>query len=513
MKQNIKNNNTRNIASKLYSGNYYDFMLFKGETKEYNKSYLDSLSIADFSALNIKNGCLYSDKIWDKAINDGIELNNIGFTGIDNGLIAYRKDRVSNTEFLNLFLKSNFKIDYDDKRLFMAPITGNTLQYTYPIFLKKDNEKYLACKGGFFQGFFKLYGNKYQVLPDEIEDNLMLHFELRPRSDYQIETNTINHKHPNNKGIFFYIGTRAENKFWEYYEKDLEILEQLNKNESSNIKVCSKPNINDYIKDDYMTKDIIITDDFSFTDSKGREHNIHGYNEIETDNKFLLFDRTKDGYTINNWVEGSKAKIVDINNCDNPNYFLLMNKTKTGYTINTIDSYKETHIKSYDLYKDIINNAFALRINENGAIGYRYIVSDECNNKKISILEEYSKDDIVEIDKWNNINVKFVVINKDKMKILFYVNGNLVLVSKDIQKFNLKNLNDVAEKQECVPYNISLGGGSIGLMEAIYPNYYDIPKYILPIENYFCGSFIGDIKSFKMYNGNIDYSIVKDYLS
>ena len=99
------------------------------------------------------------------------------------------------------------------------------------------------------------------------------------------------------------------------------------------------------------------------------------------------------------------------------------------------------------------------------------------------------------------------------LKILFYVNGNLVLVSKDIQKFNLKNLNDVAEKQECVPYNISLGGGSIGLMEAIYPNYYDIPKYILPIENYFCGSFIGDIKSFKMYNGNIDYSIVKDYLS
>jgi hypothetical protein len=50
-------------------------------------------------------------------------------------------------------------------------------------------------------------------------------------------------------------------------------------------------------------------------------------------------------------------------------------------------------------------------------------------------------------------------------------------------------------------------------METILPNYYAISEYILPIEKYFCGSFMGDIKSFKMYEGFIDYSSIKHYLS
>ena len=45
------------------------------------------------------------------------------------------------------------------------------------------------------------------------------------------------------------------------------------------------------------------------------------------------------------------------------------------------------------------------------------------------------------------------------------------------------------------------------------PDFYDIPGYILPIEKDFCGSFIGDIKSFKIYLGLIDYYSIKNYLS
>ena len=69
------------------------------------------------------------------------------------------------------------------------------------------------------------------------------------------------------------------------------------------------------------------------------------------------------------------------------------------------------------------------------------------------------------------------------------------------------------EKQETVPYNISLGGGSLGLLETILPNYYAISDYILPIERDFCGTFMGDIKSFKMYGGFINYSTIVNYLS
>ena len=204
MKQNIKNNHNKLISSRLYSANYFDFMLFKGETIKYNKSYLDNITIADFSSFDIDNGVLYSDTIWSKAINEGIELNNIGFTGMDNGFISFRKDRITNEKFLELFLNSKFEIGSDDKRFFMTPITGNTLDYDYPLYLTEDDDRYLSFKGGFYQGFFKLHGHKYQVLPDTIDNGITLHFEIRPRTDYEITERLINYNHPNNKGFFFY---------------------------------------------------------------------------------------------------------------------------------------------------------------------------------------------------------------------------------------------------------------------------------------------------------------------
>ena len=101
MRQNIKNNRDKSIKAKLYHGRYYDFALFRGEISKYGKEYIDSLAVADFSSLNIKDNVLYSDATWSKSINDGVKLENIGFTGMDNGLISFRKDRITNEEFLN----------------------------------------------------------------------------------------------------------------------------------------------------------------------------------------------------------------------------------------------------------------------------------------------------------------------------------------------------------------------------------------------------------------------------
>ena len=96
------------------------------------------------------------------------------------------------------------------------------------------------------------------------------------------------------------------------------------------------------------------------------------------------------------------------------------------------------------------------------------------------------------------------------MKIMIYVNKYLVFVSKPLDAFRFKEIDEVSQKQEGVPYNISLGGGSIGLLESILPNYYAISDYILPIERDFCGTFMGDIKSFKIYGGNINYNTIKN---
>jgi hypothetical protein len=104
-------------------------------------------------------------------------------------------------------------------------------------------------------------------------------------------------------------------------------------------------------------------------------------------------------------------------------------------------------------------------------------------------------------------------MNDNEMKLYFYVNGFLVFISKTLKPFAFKHINDVPEKQETVPYNISIGGGSLGLMETILTDYYAISNYVLPIEKHFCGSFMGDIQTFKMYGGYVGYSSVINYLS
>ena len=261
---------------------------------------------------------------------------------------------------------------------------------------------------------------------------------------------------------------------------------------------CPEINNNKAFEENYIGEGLLI-DETLIKDSEGHNINEKGYVEIETDNKFLLFDRTPNGVTTNSWVEGSKMKLIGKKNWPNANYFTIMNQTNTGYTIDTIESYNNDHENEFNIYKDISDNVFALRITKNGEIGYRYGILDCENENKYSLIEEYSKPNIIKPNEWNNILVKFNLISSNKMKVLIYVNSYLIFVSKEINTFNFRKLDEVNEKQETVPYNISLGGGTLGLVETILPNYYNISDYILPIERDFCGSFLGDIKDFKIY--------------
>ena len=611
MHQNIKNNNVKSLDAKLYSAKYYDFMLYKGETNHQDVNDLNNMTLADFSTLDIVDGILYSKTSWSGATNEGVELNNIGFTGMDNGLISFKKDRITNSEFLDLLLNSKYTIKEGDNRLFLTPVTGNTQMYDYPMFLYNDgDEKYIVCNGGFYQGFFKLYGHNYEVLPYKLDNEWVMHFNLRPRTDYDTPTNTVNHTHKNNDGIFFFMGLRAENKFWPFYKTDSSVMKEMLKPEAQNEgyfdgcgesgatydstennvvflenewvssetpefkydgyfaigdgyfvpdfstsskdyvkpntdavivnKKCNKCECDNYFKDSYFDErrpekenGKFVEDDFigsGATISKDGYANYDGYHmreyaidEIVTDNKFLLFDRTPSGFTVNNWEEGTKLVLTRRQQWPNANYFLLMNRTCTGYTVDTIQNYNESNEYDYNIHKDIRGNVFALRIKEDGSIGYRYGVFDCENENRYSVIEEYSKPGMVKNDEWNSINVRFSMISgyrnecddrNRKMKIYIYVNGFLVFVSKNIDAFTFKHLDkDDSSKQETVPYNISLGGGTLGLLETILPNYYAISDYILPIERDFCGTFIGDIKSFKMYGGFVNYSTIRNYLS
>ena len=97
------------------------------------------------------------------------------------------------------------------------------------------------------------------------------------------------------------------------------------------------------------------------------------------------------------------------------------------------------------------------------------------------------------------------------MKIFIYVNGYLKLVSQELPEFRFRELNEYYDKQEGVPFSISLGGGTQGLAESMWIDNYTRPYCrILPIEENFGGSFIGDIRSFKFYDCQMQYNEIKN---
>lgn len=595
MFKNIKHNNVRSLKLKLRNDKYYDFMLYRGECVSTRGN---NCVVADIKPYNMSGGRVVSEIEWENAVNNDITLKNIGYTGVDNGLIQFRRDRVSNAEFLKIYTESEYEVE-NSKAFYMTPVSGNSFQYKYPYSLEDDGKGgYISLRGGFLQGFYKLFGHDYQTLPNEIDGEWNLEFVLR-RKNEEINHRILNYNHPENSGFFFYIGTRAENKFWRLYDLKNDISDLYDsKNHHDGYFEDGAPDLSNVINTDYFSEkeddelmpkkvgynsrcnctnhqyiDDLYSEDSYFdfntnggckiddyfsdaytgnyhisedcdsagysigneyyeqeislkdlilTTDNGYELDKRGYFEIKTDNKFVTFDHTKDGFTTKTFDPENPYVIYEgRRNWKNHNYFILMNHTSTGYTTKTIEKYLEENEKKYDIYKDIRDNAFGLKINEDGSIEYRYGITDCDNENKYKTEVEVSKPNLIPMDEWVTINVRFFILNssdiecgtnvgKRKMKMYVYVNGNLVLISKELPEFRFRELDDAKEKQETVPFNISLGGGTQGLADGIWLNYFEKPDYKFPLERDFCGTFIGDIKSFKFYNCFLDYNSIND---
>lgn len=256
---------------------------------------------------------------------------------------------------------------------------------------------------------------------------------------------------------------------------------------------------------EYLEGELNISD-FQYETDNGLPMNISKQYYFETDNKFLLFDRTCNGFNINNWLEGTKVTFYGSRNEIKENLFLLANRTKTGYTISDIEQLKKNKTQEYNPYSDLYHNALAFQITDKGEIGYKYLVLD-CDKEEehyVNILSGFSYENVIKDKEWEVVNIKIIPKN-DVMIIYFYVNGKLVYITNELPIINFRKLNEIYEKQEGVPYNISLGGGSQGLAETIMPNYMLLPTKVYPIEKHFAGTFIGWIKSFKFYTCGMEY--------
>lgn len=417
---------------------------------------------------------------WDKATNNGIILNNIGLTGIDNGLITYDKNNITDDEFLKILQESSLVIDDSDYRLHLNKVNGNNNIYSYNTLQTQDNnENVIKLNGGWYQGFFHINdGCDYKVLPKSLTNSgWELQFKLKPEDNkLQLLKPTLNDVYPENKGIFFYIGVRAENKWYKYYN------------------------------DTNLTTELTTDDELQINSN---------VNKITTDNKFIFYNRTVNGITTKtkNPPESFEVIIPKYKLSDHVNYFTIMNRGKNGYTTQTIHQHENYNInKKYNIVKDLINNALAFQIKEDGSVGYKYLVKDCDNENQYSIANEWSYPNLIKKGEWVTIDVRIKPIENTTMRLMFYINGKLVLYSKELPILNLRQLDDDYNKQEGVPYNISIGGGTQGLCDVVYDNKDELPQDILFLEKEFGGSFIGLFKSFKFFTCDKNYNQINENL-
>lgn len=527
---NILNHNRSIFDIRVSKSDYWDHHLYLSQVGEGTPS--DDLDTSCLSVyidtdtpecIEDNNLISKEDYVWDKAVNNGIELNNIGLTGVDNGTIRFDKTSITEEGFMDLYTNSKMVIPKDDMRFQTSKVGGNNQIYSYPNeYVTEDGMNVAKLQGGFFQGFFKTgNGCNYQVLPDKIDDGWTFEFTLKSeqfKSNYTVKREkysvidynedgwdgnikdpeysdgylqddytddnplpTLNDVYPDNTGIFFYIGARSENKWWRYY---------VDSEDNTDIETADGNPLNEQI------------------------------DELVTNNKFITYNRTREGYKA--WMGHiDNQQVVKMQKqLSTENYFIIMHRGKGGYTARSIKELRQESGADYDILADLYKNALAFQVKEDGSVGYKFMVKSCDTETGYEIKEEWSNPGTVKMCNWTTITVRVQPVVKvdaadrvdklDYMRLMFYVDGKLVLYTKELPMLALRMLNDQYTKQEGVPYNISLGGGTQGLSDVIYEDFGKTPEYVLFLEKEFGGSFNGYFKSFKFYTCDKNYNEINN---
>jgi len=157
---------------------------------------------------------------------------DIGLTGVDNGLVNLIEGELLN--FTNGLFSDEVKFNrmFYDRRMKLIQTTTNvpknnkfsgvTYYTSYEMVSKYNPQvgRYIELYGGFYQGFYKLFGYDYEILPERFNKGWSVEVLLKPRfvNEYNppVGYTTLNEIYPKNKNTLFYLGTRAENKFYHY---------------------------------------------------------------------------------------------------------------------------------------------------------------------------------------------------------------------------------------------------------------------------------------------------------
>lgn len=420
--------------------------------------------------------------------NSGFTLCDFGLTGVDNG----RYDSLSGI---------SVTITSADTKMVLYPVTGYTItksgttkgKYDYAWLFVSGGTSGVTCNpgntictdGGFYQGYFKLdfldpaptyeEGDNncggvditavagdpdekfYQIIPTTFEDGWTMETWIKWGGDccYSATTsgltgsttvcltgNTLNNNFPNNEGFFFYIGTRAENKFRNVFSGE------------SGYTTC--------------------------TNIPLQPSNITEYLDNGISNWFL------------------KDTTIGFSKCS----FCCNTGTTTDPSGTTIVT---------TTCDELSENALGFRITPEGKIGYRKMtVTGDCFNNEFKITgttmeESYSEPILTTSGSgWSHIVVTYTqgtnVKNTLPAGVLrFWLNGRVVHRIDDFVGLQLRALDEKSDKQLGVPFNISWGGGTQGLLESQTFGGPDPQDGGLTLETNFAGTFNGELSQLRFY--------------
>lgn len=402
-----------------------------------NNVVLNNLSI-NIDISNINSWNLNSDlnvislNKWSNAIVDDLLLNDYGLTAYDNAFVN-RLDGILN-------------ISQDDDRVTLNRIgfnvsTGNTTYSAHTITTITGSSigNYFSLSGGYLQGFFKLAEYDYQLFP--------------PRYNNGITIETLIEVLPESHGIFYLMGTRAEDKYNPFYSGETNIVSE------SNILYGGK-----------------------FT---GKTYTFEGI--VTTENNYLnSYQNTTETLTSFNRPENAKTEISS-------------SVEQYNNVSNNVISFEITNSKRLK-YK-YVNEFGSLVENESSKIlrhtGWTLI---DIVFKPYEIIQNYDE-------------TKYLCYGRRLGDLIFYVDGRSFWKIKDFNEFYFKKLDNDKEKQLGVPFNISWGGGSFGLKHSWHYSDYnktdiiqDNNKQNLLIEQYFNSSYIGSIQKLRVYDNALNGS-------
>jgi hypothetical protein len=460
-------------------------------------------------------------------------LCDVGLTGVDNGLV---QNLTGETIEINSGLYSGSTNIYNrykyDKRLKLHSITGFTttanriyLDNSYNYSITEQTEpsvgRYAKLNGGFYQGFYKLSGYDYEIFPERVNLGWTAEFLLRYR--WTGDTyNGLNARYSANTGTFFYLGTRAENKFYHY--ADGEITGATNYNKVTSGLTCWETCGCNYITTGSTCYPVYPIS--GVTDS-----------DVVIPEKDVLYDGVSNGFSLQ--LSGSSGNpILCVKS-----YVITGACETTGYTINQWCSTK-------GIFNDFRNTTYISKENwvQIDAVFVRDRLIDTCDLKDLGGLGLIVTKELTATTYNNSISLinppatsgytptSIEVVNFDTRwfegrkyrngHLRIYINGKIFFIVDNFEEIIPRQLDTIRERQIGVPFNISIGGGTQGLHDSLtfsscttnttIQDPQSLPIKILSktqysglttniaLEEIFGGSFIGDFSAFRMYTEPLD---------